>query len=104
MIHILNYGMGVDSTAILLRWLLEPSTRDFDLSELLILTAQTGDEFEDTKELVEAHILPLLQQYGVRFVQVARNGASIRDGYIVLSDSRSSQTLHIAASTLVCVC
>jgi hypothetical protein len=95
MIHILNYGMGVDSTAILLRWLLEPSTRDFDLSDLLILTAQTGDEFEDTKELVEAHILPLLQQHGVRFVQVARNGPSIRDGYIVLSDSRSPQTLHI---------
>ena len=95
MIHILNYGMGVESTAILLRWLLDKSSRDFDVSDLLVLTAQTGDEFEDTKELVEAHILPLMRSHSVRFVEVARNGPSIRDGYIVLSDSRTPQTLHI---------
>ncbi|CAN5531462.1 hypothetical protein BH11ACT7_BH11ACT7_32090 [soil metagenome] len=27
----LSYGMGIDSTAILLRWLADPSSRDFDL-------------------------------------------------------------------------
>ena len=37
MIHILNYGMGVESTAILLRWMLEPCSRDFELSDLLVL-------------------------------------------------------------------
>ena len=84
MIHILNYGMGVESTAILLRWMLEPSSRDFELSELLVLTAQTGDEFEDTKELVETHILPLMRSHRVRFVEVARNGPSVRDGYALL--------------------
>ena len=36
MIHILNYGMGVESTAILLRWLLDKSSRDFDVSDLLV--------------------------------------------------------------------
>ena len=28
---VMSYGMGVDSTAILLRWLTDPSSRDFDL-------------------------------------------------------------------------
>ena len=94
MIHILNYGMGVESTAILLRWMLEPCSRDFELSELLVLTAQTGDEFEDTKELVETHILPLMRLHSVRFVEVARNGPSVRDGYALLQDSRNPFTLH----------
>lgn len=94
MIHILNYGMGVESTAILLRWLLDESSRDFALSDLLVLTAQTGDEFEDTKELVEVHILPLMRSHRVRFVEVARNGPSIKDGYIVLTDSRTPDALH----------
>jgi hypothetical protein len=95
MIHILNFGMGVESTAILVRWLLDESSRDFALSDLLVLTAQTGDEFDDTKALVEAHVLPLLQTHQVRFVEVARNGFRTKDGYTVLSDSCSPQTLHI---------
>lgn len=95
MIHILNYGMGVESTAILLRWMLEENTQSFDLSKLLVLTAQTGDEFEDTKELVETHIFSLMRERDIRFVEVARNGPSIRDGYIELNDSRCPTTLHI---------
>ncbi|MGB8699116.1 MAG: hypothetical protein WCD18_06850 [Thermosynechococcaceae cyanobacterium] len=94
MIHILNWGMGVESTAILLRWLLDEGSRDFALSELLVLTAQTGDEFDDTKALVETHILPLLRQNQVRLVEVARNGPTVKDGYIVLQDSRFPVTLH----------
>jgi hypothetical protein len=62
MIHILNYGLGVESTAILLRGMLEENTQSFDLSELLVLTDQTGCEFEDTKELVETHIFPLMRE------------------------------------------
>ena len=42
---ILSYGMGVESTGILVRWILEPATRDFELSELIVVTAQTGQEF-----------------------------------------------------------
>jgi hypothetical protein len=94
MIHILNFGMGVESTAILVRWLLDESSRDFELSDLLVLTAQTGDEFEDTKALVEAQVLPLLQTHQVRFVEVARNGFRTKDGYTVLQDSRHPTTLH----------
>ena len=33
---VMSYGMGVDSTAILLRWLADPSSRDFDLQDLVV--------------------------------------------------------------------
>ena len=41
-----SYGMGVDSTAILLRWLHESSSRDFDLGDLVVLTAMTQGDFK----------------------------------------------------------
>ena len=53
---VLSYGLGVDSTSILLRWLEEPETRNFDLADLIVLTAQTGDEYAETGRDVEAHI------------------------------------------------
>lgn len=89
----LNYGMGVDSTCILVRWLLEPETRDFDLGDLTVLTAQTGDEYADTKRVVEAHALPLLREHRVRYVQVARGGPVKADGVTVLSDTREPTEL-----------
>jgi hypothetical protein len=87
--------MGVDSTAIITRWLLEPKTRDFDLEDLVLLTAMTGDEFADTKRLNEKHFLPLLKEHGVRLVQVARGGSLVEDGNVIMSDSRETETLHI---------
>ena len=33
----LSWGLGVDSTVILLRWLHAPDTRDFDLADLVVL-------------------------------------------------------------------
>lgn len=80
--------MGVDSTALLLRWIEEPECRDFDLEQLVVLTAQTGDEFKDTQRLVETHMLPLLREFRIRYVQVARAGSSQSDGVAVLDDSR----------------
>jgi hypothetical protein len=74
---ILNLGLGVDSTAILLRVLLEPEYRDFELSDLTVITAMTGDEWERTGRDTEAHILPLLCQFGIRYVQVARNRPNV---------------------------
>lgn len=92
---VLNYGMGYDSTAILLRWLLDPSSRDFHLDQLIVLMAQVGEEFTETKRLVETFIFPLLRLHGIRTVQVARSGPSDRDGVVVLSDTRRPVTLHI---------
>lgn len=92
---VLSYGMGVDSTAILLRWLEDPSSRDFELEDLIVLTAQVGDEFRETGELVERHVLPRLRAAGVRFVQVARAGASQTDGVARLDDSRSPSKVYL---------
>lgn len=92
---ILSYGMGVDSTAILLRWIEEPETRDFDLADLVVLTAQTGDEYAETGRDVEACILPRLRAAGIRFVEVARAGAVQADGIKVLQDSRAPEQMHL---------
>ena len=73
---VLSYGLGVDSTALLLRWLEEPRSRDFDLSDLLVVTAMTGDEWPRTGALVERHILSRLREAGIRFAEVARAGQS----------------------------
>jgi hypothetical protein len=95
-LHILNWGMGVESTAILLRWLLEPECRPFvNLADLVVLAAQTGDEMPNTQTLCETYLFPLLRDHRIRVVQVAKASASKRDGYVVLSDTRTPQTLHI---------
>jgi 5-methylcytosine-specific restriction endonuclease McrA len=92
---ILSYGMGVESSALLVRWLREPSTRPCSLDDLVVVSAQTGDEYEDTQELVETHILPLLREYNVRYVQVARRGPLEADGIVVLDDTRQPAHLFI---------
>ena len=90
---ILSYGLGVDSTAILLRWLKEPSSRNFNLEDLVVITAMTGHEFEETGALVTEHILPKLARMNVRFVQLARGGLLQAGGVTVLADSRHPTTL-----------
>ncbi|MEV7011747.1 hypothetical protein [Streptosporangium sp. NPDC051022] len=95
---ILSYGLGVDSTAILLRWLLEPETRDFDLANLVVLTAQTGNEWPETGRLVEQHIYPLLREHGIRTVQVARATSSQSDGITILGDTRTPERCYIAGA------
>jgi hypothetical protein len=93
---VLGWGLGVESTAILTRWLLEPDSRDFGLDELTVLTALTGDEFARTHADVEAHMLPLLRQHQVRWVQVSRAGQSDTAGIAVVDDSRSPTVSHTA--------
>ena len=94
-VPVMSNGLGVESVAILLRWLNEPSTRDFDLDDLTVITAMTGKEWPDTKRDFEQHILPQFRQHGVRFVQLARAGASEKDGIVVLDDSRAAEKLYI---------
>ena len=92
---ILSWGLGVDSTAILLRWLTDPNSRDFDLVDLIVVVAMTGDEFPDLAPMIEEHVLPLMRQHGVRLVQLARGGHSVHDGVDVLSDSRCPDKLYV---------
>lgn len=89
--------MGVDSTAILLRWLREPQTRPCDLDRLVVVTAQTGDEWEQTRTSVERFVLPLLRDAGVRLIQVARAQRHVRrggEGVVILDDSRTPDRLY----------
>ncbi len=95
---ILSYGMGVESSAILAKWLLMPSSRPCPLEDLIVITAQTGDEYKDTQRDVEAHILPLLRKHQIRYVQVARAGHLESDGITVLSDTREPEALWIQGS------
>lgn len=95
---VLSYGLGVDSTALLLRWLEEPSCRDFDLGDLLVVTSMTGDEWPRTGVLVQDEILPRLRAAGVRYAQVARGGHREAEGIVVLEDSDSPQRLHLAGA------
>ncbi|MBY0502717.1 MAG: hypothetical protein K2X03_02325 [Bryobacteraceae bacterium] len=92
---ILSYGMGVESTAILLRWIREPGTRPCPLKDLIVITSQVGDEYEDTGRDVTLHILPLLRHNEIRYVQVARAGHLESDGITVLDDSRKPQTVFL---------
>lgn len=89
---VFSYGMGANGTAMFLRWLFEPETRPAeladDLSNLIVITAHTGDEFLDTAVDVERHFYPLLAERRVRTVQVARAGHYERDGIVVLDDTR----------------
>jgi hypothetical protein len=91
----MSNGLGVESVAILLRWLEDPTTRDFPLEELTVITAMTGKEWPDTKRDFETHILPRLRDRGIRFVQVARAGHLEQDGIVVLDDSRKAEKLYI---------
>lgn len=93
---VLSYGLGVDSTAVLLRWIHEPDTRPFDtFADLLVLTAHTGDEFAQTAGDVTDHVLPLMRDQGIRFAQVARTSGSQTDGVTVLSDTHTPDTVHV---------
>jgi hypothetical protein len=92
---VLSYGLGADSTALVMRWLFQPETRPCPLDRLLLVTAMTGDEWPATAAMVTRHVLPLLREHGVRYAQVARGGPQEADGIRVLDDSRAPARLHM---------
>ncbi|WP_234374001.1 hypothetical protein [Streptomyces scabiei] len=85
----LNFGLGVDSTALALAAINEPAAFGVakDFSDFSIVTAMTGFEFPDTISDVEKHVLPLLREKGIRYTQVARAGHLESAGVQVLSDT-----------------
>jgi hypothetical protein len=92
----LSYGLGFDSTLALLEFLRDPAGYGLapDLSDLTVVHAVVGSEFASTYAAVERAILPRLREHGVRFVEVARKGPSLSEGYEVLSDTREPYRLH----------
>ncbi|MEV0682170.1 hypothetical protein AB0I60_37205 [Actinosynnema sp. NPDC050436] len=98
---VLNLGLGVDSGAITARYITDPSSRDFDLRNLAVITGMTGQEWPATRRLVEQHLLPLMASARVRYIQVARRGPREADGVDILSDTRTPGRLHsVGAWTL----
>ncbi|MFD5610503.1 hypothetical protein [Kitasatospora sp. NPDC127060] len=94
---VVNWGLGADSTAVILRFLENPTAYGLrpDLSDLVLITAHTGMEWPDSIALAEQHVLPLLRAHRVRYVQIARGGASIAQcGIEVLSDTRNPTRIH----------
>ncbi len=83
----LSYGLCKHSTAAAVELIENPARRDFDLGQLILANAMTGDEWQSTKEQVSNFLLPLLRAHRIRYVQIARNGSSERDGITVLSDT-----------------
>lgn len=54
-----------------------------------------GDEYADTGVDVDTHILPLMREHGIRWVQVARHGHREADGITVLEDSRQPTRAYL---------
>lgn len=98
---VLSYGLGLDSTALLLRWIHEPSSRNFELSDLAVCSAMVGDEFESVGQDVQRHILPRLRDNGIRFIQVGRTQRKTTkagEGICVFDDSTAPDRLYIEGS------
>lgn len=95
--EVLSWGLGADSTAILLRWLHEPASRDFDLDKLVVVTAHTGNEYTDTLRDAQDVVLPLLARHGVRLVQAGRtrlNTTAAGAGVSIFDDSTQPTRLY----------
>ncbi|MFY2859291.1 MULTISPECIES: hypothetical protein [Mycobacterium] len=94
---VLSFGLGLDSTSLLIRWLTDASSRDFALEELVLVTAMTGHESAATVEAMNRLVLPRLRQHAIRYIQTARSQrrtSRAGDGIVILDDSRSPQQLH----------
>ncbi|RJQ66167.1 hypothetical protein D5S17_35670 [Pseudonocardiaceae bacterium YIM PH 21723] len=87
--------MGIDSVAILVHWILNPASRSFPLHRLVCITAMTGEEHDRTGELMERHVLPLMREHNIRYVQLSRAGQAAHHRYSVLSDTRSPRLMHM---------
>jgi hypothetical protein len=87
------------TAAGILRMLTDPAARPDtiapDFSNLVVVIAQTGDEWNATGRLVQHYVLPLLRKNNVRLVEVARRGATKKDGVAVLQDTRQPYRLHL---------
>jgi len=91
---VLSYGLGADSTGALVYWLSNRASRDFPLDELIVVNANTGNEYASTHDAVEEYVFPLLRQHNVRFIELARGGPDTAAGYEVLQDTTQPEKLH----------
>ncbi|MGX1266995.1 hypothetical protein [Streptomyces phaeoluteigriseus] len=88
---VINWGLGVDSTAYLVKMLEDPSAHGVDLSRTMVLHELTGDEWPATRAHAAQYVLPLLREHRVRLVQVARASRSLE--IAVMDDSRQPERI-----------
>ncbi|MFF0386807.1 hypothetical protein [Streptomyces sp. NPDC004286] len=88
---VINWGLGVDSTAYLVRMLEDPVAHGVDLDRTMVMHQLTGDEWPTTREHANRFVLPLLREHSVRLVQVARSSRSL--DITVMDDSRRPDQL-----------
>jgi hypothetical protein len=93
---VLSWGLGADSTAILLMILDDPQSFGLlpDLSDFVVIHAVTGNEFPDTLDYVNRLVLGKLRDKNVRLVQVCRGGHLESAGALVLEDTRQPYAIH----------
>ena len=95
-------GLGYDTSYLLHRYHKDASFRidafgnPFELSQLISLTAQTGNEWERTSHLQETYLYPIYREQGqMRVVQIGKGGPSTRDGYVVLNDTTQPERCYV---------
>lgn len=93
---ILSHGLGLHSSVLLKRWIEDPSSRDFDLADLIVISSQLGRESAESKRQMEQLVYPDCRAAGIRVVQVARRGPSTRDGLQILDDTTAPRVCHTA--------
>ncbi|HEY9764569.1 MAG TPA: hypothetical protein V6D07_18725 [Trichocoleus sp.] len=97
-----NWGLGVESTALIVQWILHPDTRPLDpttgspidLDQIIVLFAATGHEYPTTRNLAETHVLPLFRKHRIRLIQAGRGGPSFNDGIVIVSDTAEPYRLY----------
>ncbi|WP_158894603.1 hypothetical protein [Amycolatopsis anabasis] len=93
-LHIVSWGAGGESSAYLTEVLTEPDKHGVNPSNIVVLHAVVGSEFDDTLRDSQRFILPLLRDRGVRLVQLARRGPLERDGIEILDDTTTPRVMH----------
>ncbi|RSM68681.1 hypothetical protein DL991_41160 [Amycolatopsis sp. WAC 01375] len=93
-LHVVSWGLGVESSAYLVEVLSDPDRHGIDPSTMIVLHAVVGSEWAQTYTDAEQFLLPLLADRGVRTVQLARGGPRESDGIVVLDDTTRPQRLH----------
>ncbi|MER7568875.1 hypothetical protein ABTZ93_38990 [Streptomyces sp. NPDC097941] len=88
---VINWELGVDSTAYLVKMLEDPAAHGVDLARTLVMHQLTGDEWPATRAHAEEFVLPLLREHRVRLVQVARASRALE--IAVMDDSRQPERI-----------
>ncbi|MEU9412256.1 hypothetical protein AB0E08_42090 [Streptomyces sp. NPDC048281] len=88
---VINWGLGVDSSAYLVKMLEDPPAHGVDLARTMVIHQITGSEWPNTYDHAEQHVLPLLRERRVRLVQVARASRALE--IVVMDDSRRPERI-----------